>query len=225
MDTTLAKFSFLLHSPLGLFELASMLVICCCVAALLLAVAINFAEARDGRTVQREQRSVVATGTMLLFFLIYYLLIRRHIGALPAPGLALHLAFVLLGLLLIVLGTVTNIAGRLTLGSRWGDQIRVYRDHQVVSSGVFRLVRHPLYASLIWIGIGGSFVYLNLAAFVATVLIFLPAMYYRARQEEKLLAATLPDYQRYREGTGMFFPRLSLLFHLKGSDTGADHGR
>ena len=49
----------------------------------------------------------------------------------------LLLAFVVvLGLLLLVAGTVVNILGRFSLGGNWGDQIRIYRDHGLVTGGV-----------------------------------------------------------------------------------------
>jgi len=38
------------------------------------------------------------------------------------------------------------------------------------------------------------------------LVIFLPAMIYRARQEEAILSATFPNYAQYRRRTGMFLP-------------------
>jgi protein-S-isoprenylcysteine O-methyltransferase Ste14 len=80
-----------------------------------------------------------------------------------------------------------------------------------MDTGMFRLVRHPLYASLIWMFLGASLAYLNWVALSITLLIFLPAMAWRASQEEQLLAQSFPAYAAYRRRTGMFFPKLRSL--------------
>jgi len=49
---------------------------------------------------------------------------------------------------------------------------------------------------------------LIVACFLLTVFGFIPMMYYRAKQEEKLLIQEFPEYPAYMKKTGMFFPRL-----------------
>jgi len=56
--------------------------------------------------------------------------------------------------------------------------------------------------------LSGSLMYANLVAAVATLAIFVPFMYIRARQEELLLAQEFSEYEAYRQRTGMFFPKL-----------------
>ena len=106
---------------------------------------------------------------------------------------------------LIVLGCGVNIAGRLNLGRNWANQVTIYEDQRLVTGVVYRLVRHPLYASLIWMFYGASLVYANVAAALANTLVFVPFMIYRARQEEKLLLKEFKDYAAYRARVGMFF--------------------
>jgi protein-S-isoprenylcysteine O-methyltransferase Ste14 len=77
----------------------------------------------------------------------------------------------------------------------------------MIQKGMYRFVRHPLYASIIWMFFGASFVYMNYAALLANVCVFIPAMYYRAKQEERLLAQEFPEYQAYQKAVGMFFPK------------------
>jgi hypothetical protein len=71
---------------------------------------------------------------------------------------------------------------------------------------VYRVVRHPLYAGLIWMFTGAALVFQNWLALAATALIFFPGVYYRGKQEEKALIAQFPAYGEYRNHTGMFFP-------------------
>ena len=194
-------------TSLGWFLFAAEKLVVLCVAAVLAAVAWNFLRARLSGQVAERQRSPVATGTMLLFTFGVYLLIHHHIGVLQLEP-AIIIPLLCLGLVLMVVGCIVNLLGRLRLGRNWANQVTVYEDQTLVTGGVFGVVRHPLYASLIWMFYGASLVYLNYAALLATVFIFIPAVYYRAKQEEKLLEAQFPEYEAYRRKVGMFFLKI-----------------
>lgn len=195
------------QTPLDWFYFIAVKIVVLCVAAVLAAVAWNFLRARFSGQVAERQRSPVATGTMLLFTFGVYWLISRRIGVLPRPEPAIDIPVVCLGLVLMVVGCAVNLLGRRRLGRNWANQVTVYADQTLVTGGVFGVVRHPLYASLIWMFYGACLIYLNYAALLATTLVFVPAMYYRAKQEEKLLAAQFPEYEAYRRRIGMFVPR------------------
>jgi len=181
------------------------LVISVCALVIFAAVFVNFISCRRGQDVKRERKSVVATGSMILFFFFMYGLIHMRIGVLPVSCTVLRTGMTVVGLAIIVIGCVVNIMGRFRLGRNWANQATVYTDQQLVVSGVYALVRHPLYASLIWMFYGASLVYANGAAFLANSLIFVPFMYYRARLEEGILAREFKGYDAYRKRVGMFF--------------------
>jgi protein-S-isoprenylcysteine O-methyltransferase Ste14 len=191
-------------SELQTFDGCARLIVTLCTISVLTAVLMNFMLAKTSRAVRTKRKSSVATGAMLAFFAGVYLLIRFRIGARVIPQIY-HPAAIL-GLMLVVLGTVVNITGRFSLGRNWGNQVIIYEDHRLVTGGVYRLVRHPLYAGLIWMFTGAALVFQNWAALAATILIFFPGVYYRGKQEEKALVAQFPDYADYRNRTGMFFP-------------------
>ena len=144
---------------------------------------------------------------MFLFFLFYYFLLRQGIGMIRMDNLTLKIVLTVFGLLLLIIGCITNVMGRFALGKNWANQIKIYKDQTLVKTGVYSIVRHPLYASLIWMFYGGSLVFMNYAGFLANTFIFIPFMYYRAKQEEKLLSKTFKDYEKYKKEVGMFFPR------------------
>lgn len=176
-----------------------------CAVVVLLAVLVNVVLAPPSSTIRSEHRSPVATGTMLGFFGILHVLLRLQLGVVRLPALAAH-ALLDIGLVLVLLGTGVQVMGRIALGRQWGDHVIVYQDHALVSTGMFRWVRHPLYASLVWMACGAALVFANAAALAATLGIFLPAMVYRARQEEAVLMSLFPAYADYRRRTGMLVP-------------------
>ena len=105
--------------------------------------------------------------------------------------------------------SVMNIMGRFNLGSNWANHIKIYDEHTLVQRGMYKIVRHPLYASIILMFYGACLVYRNILCFLAVTLIFIPFMYYRAKQEETLLIQTFSEYKDYKERTGMFFPKIT----------------
>jgi protein-S-isoprenylcysteine O-methyltransferase Ste14 len=186
--------------------LAAKLTVPLCTALVLAAVALNFAEAPKAGPVARRKKSPVETGSMLAFFALVYLLIRFHVGDVLGGSESLHAAVASIGALLVVAGAGVNVAGRVVLGANWANQVTVYQAQTLVTRGVFGYVRHPLYASLIWMSVGASLVYANWAALVATLGVFVPAMHYRAGQEETLLEERFSGYADYRRHVPRFHP-------------------
>jgi protein-S-isoprenylcysteine O-methyltransferase Ste14 len=181
------------------------------IAFLLIAGAIVYDFARyyrQGRAEVASERSWVETGTMTAFFAVYYVVIRFGVTALPI-GAPARTLMIVAGMALIAAGVAVNLWGRVELKSAWANQIKVYEGQELITGGPFRWVRHPLYASLTWVFVGGSLIYANALSLVLTLLVFVPMMYVRARREDAALAGVFgQQYRQYKARTGMFLPRL-----------------
>lgn len=202
------NFANLIHYPEQPMAMVINLVVLLCVFAVLVSVLIDFVEFQTRSGVKKEKRSFVETGTMFLFFVGFYSLLRFSVGRFEVSLVELKIILIVAGLLLIIIGCLVNIRGRLFLGKNWANQIKIYQDHSFISSGPYRFIRHPLYASIIWMFFGASLVYSNYLACLANLLIFTPLMYLRAKQEEALLSQEFPDYRDYQKKVGLFFPKL-----------------
>jgi protein-S-isoprenylcysteine O-methyltransferase Ste14 len=176
-----------------------------CILAMLAAITFSFLNNPSGRAF-RERHSPVATASMAGFFVLLYGTIRFRWGALRTEDFdVLRVA----GLILMLWGTAFNIWGRVHLKSNWADHVRIYEDQQLITTGPYRIVRHPLYASLIWMFYGASMAYLNPLAALENTVLFLPAMIYRSNLEEQALLNRFGDaYAPYRNRTGRFVPRI-----------------
>jgi protein-S-isoprenylcysteine O-methyltransferase Ste14 len=208
----LSLFDALTHAPLlsqPPLVIATDVVVFVSALVVAAAIVVDFANYRQqGREVVRGDRSLVETGSMTAFFVVYYLVIRFQVLELPVRG-PVRLAMVAGGLLLMVTGVVLNVLGRFRLGANWANQIKIYEGHTLKTTGPYSVVRHPLYASLIEIFVGGSLVYANPLSLVLTLGVFVPMMVVRARKEEALLTETFgAEYREYQKTTGMLLPKL-----------------
>ncbi len=110
-----------------------------------------------------------------------------------------------INLVLIAAGAL-NVVGLFTLRRSFTIMTEA---RGIVRTGLYRLIRHPLYAAHFVI----YFCYTLLHFHPATAGIyaaFVAGQTWRARLEERKLTATFPEYEEYRRETGMFLPRLRI---------------
>jgi protein-S-isoprenylcysteine O-methyltransferase Ste14 len=82
-------------------------------------------------------------------------------------------------------------------------------ENLLVRNGVYKLVRHPIYSSMMLAALGLTIYLASIAHLALTVIIF---MFFnrKASKEEAWLTERHPDYPDYAERTGKFFPRIPL---------------
>ena len=191
-----------------MFSFIIQLIICSSVLCLFISILIDFTLYSRDKHIKKEKKSIVETGTMTLFLVIFYLILMSKRGIVPINDINLKHIVIILGTIAIVIGCIINIVGRFNLGSNWANHIKIYDEHTLVQKGMYRIVRHPLYASIMLMFYGACLVYRNLLCLLAVTFVFIPFMYYRAKQEETLLIQTFSEYNEYKNRVGMFFPKI-----------------
>ena len=79
------------------------------------------------------------------------------------------------------------------LGRQWRVQAVVTDDHELITSGPYRVVRHPVYLAFLGMLLGTALIRGHPVAGLAAVLVFAAGTEIRVRAEERLLAATFKD--------------------------------
>jgi len=124
-------------------------------------------------------------------------------GSLAVHSLILGAA----GALLFVCGIALAVWARLHLGRNWGMPMSQRAEPELVTSGPYRFVRHPIYSGLLTAMLGTALVDNLLGLIVVAVLI--AYFYYCGIVEERNLAATFPAaYPEYKSRTKMLIPFL-----------------
>ncbi len=109
----------------------------------------------------------------------------------PAAGFAA-------GLVLMAAGIALRLWSFQTLGRYFTFSVRVSPDQPVVTSGPYRLVRHPGYAGGILATFGIGIIWGNWISLAALCLFTVAMIIWRVRTEERALLAALDDrYRRY----------------------------
>jgi protein-S-isoprenylcysteine O-methyltransferase Ste14 len=95
------------------------------------------------------------------------------------------------------------------LGQNWSVSLEVRKEHQLVTQGVYRFIRHPMYASILLWGLAQGLLLPNWlagwSAFVPFILLYLV----RTPREERMMCNFFGDeYRDYMRRTGRLFPRI-----------------
>jgi protein-S-isoprenylcysteine O-methyltransferase Ste14 len=110
-----------------------------------------------------------------------------------------------LGLVLFALGLGFAIWARAHIGRNWGAPMTQKDEPELVTSGPYHLVRHPIYAGIVVGGVGTavalSWIWLIAALLAGAYFV------YSATVEERYLTEQFPDtYPVYKRSTKMLLP-------------------
>jgi protein-S-isoprenylcysteine O-methyltransferase Ste14 len=95
------------------------------------------------------------------------------------------------------------------LGQNWSVTLELHKGHQLVKHGVYRLVRHPMYASILLWDLAQGLLLQNWLAGWSALVAFVVLYALRAPREEQMMCECFgEEYREYMRQTGRLFPRL-----------------
>jgi len=114
-----------------------------------------------------------------------------------------------LGSALCAAGVLFAIWARRTIGKDWSAEVQIKEGHELIRSGPYAHIRHPIYTGLLLATLGTALLIGEYRGLLA-VLMFLVGFTRKARKEEEFLAAEFgPAFDEHRRHTGFFLPRFS----------------
>jgi protein-S-isoprenylcysteine O-methyltransferase Ste14 len=110
------------------------------------------------------------------------------------------------GTLLLALGLAFSVWARLHLGRNWSGDVTMKYDHELIKTGPYRFIRHPIYTGLLLALVGCAIARDELRGLVG-LLIAAAALVRKLRLEERWLSERFGnDYARYREKVAALIP-------------------
>jgi protein-S-isoprenylcysteine O-methyltransferase Ste14 len=114
-------------------------------------------------------------------------------------------AVLALGFVIFLLGLILAVWARIYLGKNWGMPMTKKEDPELVTTGPYRYVRHPIYSGILLMAFGSA---VDISIFWLIVLV-IAALYftYSALVEERLMMKQFPKvYPAYKSKTKMLIP-------------------
>ena len=155
--------------------------------------------------VKRETQEHLAQSVGLLFaivaaFLLPHLPIFRFLNFAPVPPVVSSL-----GVVLCVAGMTVLVWARQHLGRNWSQTVSVKHGHELVTSGPYRYIRHPMYGGGFVACLGSAIV--GGGAWIFLLVILGTIFLCRVVAEDKLMAQQFPNtYPDYKKRTKAVVP-------------------
>ncbi len=138
----------------------------------------------------------------LQIFLFALVLLAPEIEALPFP-----LWLRALGLLILCGGGIVGTLGVLNLGQSLSPFPKPKEGGQLVTTGIYGIVRHPIYAGIILGTLGWSLLTGTLLGVALAIVLFI-FFDMKSRREERWLSETYSDYPTYQKQVRKLIPWL-----------------
>jgi protein-S-isoprenylcysteine O-methyltransferase Ste14 len=161
-----------------------------------------FVSALGAKSSSRSRRPAYI-GTRVLVIAVVLLLLRLHV--VPARVLRDAPWAIALGLVLFFAGLGLAVWARLYIGRNWGMPMSQKDEPELVTTGPYSKVRHPIYTGLIIAMIGTA---LAISLLWLAITVILGGFFiFSATREERYMTSQFPaTYPAYKRSTKMLIP-------------------
>ncbi len=147
----------------------------------------------------------------VLPLVVAFYLLRRgaHYGWLGARFVPASDAAAWVGVALTAAGVGIAFWARWHLGANWSGVVTLKEGHELIRSGPYRNIRHPIYTGILLAFLGTAVALGEVRGLLAVTITWL-SFYTKARREESFLTQEFGDrFAEHQRHTGMFLPHFS----------------
>jgi protein-S-isoprenylcysteine O-methyltransferase Ste14 len=179
-------------------------------AAALVMVAIRAPHGRRSRSVKvaKSHKTSLETGLLVLAWVGFFVpLIWVASPAFSFAEYPLRTGPVVAGVICLVIGLWLFYRSHTDLGTNWSITLEVREEHRLITQGVYRWVRHPMYSALFLYAVGQALVIPNWVAGPVNLIAFSVLFALRVRAEERMMLEGFGDeYAAYSARTKRLVP-------------------
>jgi protein-S-isoprenylcysteine O-methyltransferase Ste14 len=183
---------------------------CIILVATIAMIVIRSPHGRRSRTVpvERRQRGLLELILLIIAWAAFFVLLVWIVS--PAFSFAdypLHPVPLVVGSVCLTIGLWLFYRSHADLGTNWSITLELREEHQLVSHGVYRAVRHPMYTALLLYSLGQALVVPNWIAGPSYAVAMLLLIVLRIRPEERMMREKFGrDYENYMATTKRLVP-------------------
>jgi protein-S-isoprenylcysteine O-methyltransferase Ste14 len=113
-----------------------------------------------------------------------------------------------LGVVLIIGAVIVFWRAHADLGLNWSPTLEIREKHELITRGIYSVIRHPMYASQ-WLWTAAQILLLqNWIAGFAGLVVFIPFYFLRVKAEEQMMLEQFgEEYRSYTQKVGAVFPK------------------
>jgi protein-S-isoprenylcysteine O-methyltransferase Ste14 len=159
--------------------------------------------AADEKTSLRVLRLSILV-IMLLLLLTHWL----RVGLLGWRFVPRSLGIVWAGVVLTAVGVALAIWARWHLGRNWSDKVVLKVDHELIRSGPYAYLRHPIYTGVL-LAVAGTALAIGEWRGILALALLGTNYYVKATREERILTEKFGEkFAEHKKATGFFLPGL-----------------
>jgi protein-S-isoprenylcysteine O-methyltransferase Ste14 len=115
-------------------------------------------------------------------------------------------AIQVVSVVMVILGLIIAVLARRMLASNWSSHIDLKKGHELITTGIYSAVRHPIYTGILLMTLGTS-LFKGTVGLLIFFLIMLAFMLFKIREEEELLMEHFPEeYPAYKRRAKALIP-------------------
>jgi protein-S-isoprenylcysteine O-methyltransferase Ste14 len=180
------------------------------IAGTLVMIAIRAPHGHRSRRVKVAKSHKTSLDTGLLVFAWVGFLVPLIWLASPVLSFAeyrLGIGPLVAGVMCFAIGLWLFYRSHADLGTNWSITLEVREQHRLITQGVYRRIRHPMYLALVLYSVGHALVIPNWVAGPSNLIAFTILFALRVRAEEKMMADEFgDDYTAYSARTKRLVP-------------------
>jgi len=142
------------------------------------------------------------------FIVWIFLLVITSFGNIQAPLFTIQSPMNVVGALSFIVGLIITVNAQMTLKLNYSSTLKIREGHQLITHGIYKYVRHPVYSGVILRAFAIPIYATSLLGFLFA-LMAIPLFNYRIGVEEKMLIEEFGDeYLEYTKAAWKLFPYL-----------------
>jgi len=180
------------------------------VAATVVMIAIRAPHGRRSRRVKvaRSHKTPLETAVLVLAWVGFFVPLTWVVA--PVFSFAdypLRSGPLVAGVMCFVIGLWLFHRSHADLGTNWSITLEVREEHRLITRGVYRVVRHPMYSALVLYAVGQALVIPNWVAGLSNLIAFAVLFVLRVGAEERMMARQFGnEYAAYTARTKRLVP-------------------